>query len=85
MSMSLVNDSPRSIANLNIEIPPDFRPNGGTVPRSHQVDNVTVRTGRAGELVHLNPVKAFHLRVRNGNEALWIIPVPPGAMVGNEF
>ncbi len=70
----------RQVEYLDIEVPPDPRPAGGTIPGAEQIDRHAVAARGAGQLVKLDPVEALGLGIGDGDEALGIEGVPPGPM-----
>ena len=74
----------RPVNKLDIQIAPDHRPKRLVVPRPHQIEDRSILTHCRTQLIHLDPVKRFLLRIVDGEKTLRIILVPPLLMSGNE-
>ena len=66
----------RPVAQLDVEVPPDPGPRRALVPGAQGVDGRAVGAGGRGQLVHLDPVKAFQAGVGNRDEAGRVVAMP---------
>lgn len=68
------------VLQLDVQVPPGVGPRCGLQPGAAGRHHGRVPAGRRRRLVELDPVEALDPRVGEGEEALAVVGVPPGAM-----